>query len=233
MKKTTEAKSAFLASMSHELRTPLNTITGFCQLLLDGIPGKINEEQRQCLSDILDSGQHLLNLINDVLDLSKAEAGKLELKPENLDVADIIDNVVQTVKPMLTDNRHKLGLSIEKGLPEIRADKGKLRQIFLNLVSNAINFTPAGGQLSIKVSRQGDWCQVSVVDNGMGIKKEEQERIFQPFTRIDKLPDRKRAGTGLELALTKQFVEIMSGKIWVESEYGKGSRFILTLPLAR
>ncbi len=228
-----QAKSEFLASMSHELRTPLNVVIGFSELMLDGVPGKINDEQRQCLSDILSSGQHLLNLINDVLDLSKVEARRMELRLENLNLADVIDDVVQTVKPMLDENRHKMRMSIVEELPQVRADRSKLRQILLNLLSNAIKFTPPGGKLAIEVSREGDWCQVNVVDNGIGIKKEDRERIFEAFIQADTLPDRKKEGTGLGLALTKQFVEIMGGRIWVGSEYGKGSKFTFALPLAR
>jgi len=219
--------------MSHELRTPLNAVIGFSELMLDGVPGEINDEQRQCLNDIYSSGQHLLNLINDVLDLSKVEAGKIKLKLEELNLADVIHNVVQTVKPMLDDNGHKLKVSVEKRLPQIRADKSRLRQIFFNLLSNAIKFTPPGGKLGIEVTRDGDLCQVSVADNGIGIKKEDQERIFEAFTQGETLPSREREGAGLGLGLTKQFVELLGGKIWVESECGKGSKFTFTLPLAR
>jgi len=228
-----QAKSEFLASMSHELRTPLNAVIGFSELMVDGIPGDINEEQRQCLSDILSSGQHLLDLINDVLDLSKVEARKIELKLENLNLADIINNVAQTVKPMLDDNRHKLRVNVEEGLPQVRADKSRLRQIFLNLLSNAVKFTPAGGELGIEAGRNSDWCQVSVIDNGTGIRQEDQERIFEAFTQVDTLPDGKKEGTGLGLTVTKQLVELGGGRIWVESEYGKGSKFAFTLPLAK
>ena len=232
VEEASQAKSEFLAGMSHELRTPLNAVIGFSELLLDSVPGKINDKQRQCLSDILSSGEHLLNLINDVLDLSKVEAGKLEFKLESVHLSDVIDGVVAIVKPMLDDNKHKLGVNIEEGLPQVRADRSMLRQIFFNLLSNAIKFTPPGGNLGIEISREGDWCQVSVVDNGIGIKKEDQERIFEPFTQIESLPHRRREGTGLGLALTKQFVEACGGKIWVDSEYGKGSRFTFTLPVA-
>jgi len=232
VEKANQLKSEFLANMSHELRTPLNAVIGFSELMLDGVPGEINDEQRQCLNDILSSGQHVLNLVNDVLDLSKVEAGKMELKPENLSLADVIDGVVQTVRPLLDDNRHKLGVSVEEGLPLVRADKNRLRQIFLNLLSNAINFTPAGGQLGIEVSREGDWCQVSVIDNGIGIRKEDQERIFEPFCQLDNPLTKEKTGTGLGLTLVNQIIEKHGGRIWVESEYGKGSRFTFTLPLA-
>jgi len=227
------AKSEFLASMSHELRTPLNAVIGFSELMLDGIPGEINDEQRECLSDILSSGQHLLNLINDVLDLSKVEAGKINLKPENLDLADIVSEVAGTVRPMLDDNRHELDIRLAEELPQVHADKNRLRQILLNLLSNSIKFTPPGGKLAIEASSEGDWCQVSMIDNGIGIKQEDVGRIFEVFTQVDTLPDKKLEGTGLGLALCKQLVEAYGGKIWVESKYKKGSKFIFTLPLAR
>ncbi len=232
LRKATQAKSEFLAHMSHELRTPLNVVIGFSELLLDGVPGKVNDEQRQCLGDILSSGQHLLELINDILDLSKIEAGKIKPKPENLNLADVINGVVQTVKPMLIENKHKIRVSIDRELPQVHADRSRLRQIFLNLLSNAIKSTPDGGKLAIKTGRKGDWCHVSVVDNGIGIREEDQRRIFEPFTQAESLPHRKRAGTGLGLALTRQFVEAGGGKIWVESKYGRGSKFTFTLPLA-
>jgi len=231
--RATQLKSEFLASMSHELRTPLNAVIGFSELMLDSVPGEINDEQRQCLNDILDSGQHLLNLINDVLDLSKVEAGKMDFRLESLNLADVIKDVAQTIKPMLGDKRHKLRVSLEKGLPQVHADKSRLRQVFLNLLSNAIKFTPPDGRLRIEVSRQGDWCQASVVDNGIGIKKKDQEQIFEVFTQAETSPDAKKEGTGLGLAITKQFVEAMGGRIWLESQYGKGSRFTFTLPLVR
>ncbi len=232
LREATEAKSTFLAHMSHELRTPLNAVIGFSDLLLDAVPGEINDEQRQCLNDILSSGQHLLNLINDVLDLSKVEAGKMDLKIESLTLADVVHDVLATVKSMLDDNKHTLAVSVGEDAPQVRADRGQLKQILLNLLSNAIKFTPPGGKLLLEAERNGDWCQVSVVDNGIGIRKEDQERIFEAFTQVDTLPNGKREGTGLGLALTRQLVEMGEGKIWVESEYGKGSRFTFTIPLA-
>ena len=134
---------------------------------------------------------------------------------------------------MLDKSKQKLGISVEKSLPQVRADRGKLEQVFLNLLGNAIKFTPAGGKLGIEVSRRDNMCYVSVIDNGIGIKKEDQERLFEAFTQLDTLPDKKKEGSGLGLAITKQFVEAFGGKIWVESKYGKGSRFIFTLPLAK
>jgi len=232
LKKTTDAKSAFLASMSHELRTPLNTIIGFSELMIDEVPGEINEEQRQCLNDVLSSSKHLLSLINEVLDLSKIESGKVELRLSNIILTKVIESLKSTLMPILASRKQSLDIKIEEGLPSVYTDKAKLRQVLLNLLTNAIKFTSDGGKLKIEAIRDGDWCQVSVIDNGTGIKKADQERIFEPFTQIDALPEERREGTGLGLALTKQLVEMCGGKIWVESEYGKGSQFTFTVPLA-
>jgi len=232
VERATRLKSEFLANMSHELRTPLNVIIGFSQLMVDEVPGKINEEQRQCLNDILTSSQHLLNLINGVLDLSRIESGKVELKPENVALAEVIASLTRTMTPILVPRTQSLDVEIEEGLPPVYADEGKLAQVLLNLVDNASKFTPDGGMLKVRAVRQDDWCQVSVIDNGIGIKDEDQERIFEPFTRLEDPLIKDRGGTGLGLALVKQVVERYGGRIWVESEYGKGSCFTFTLPLA-
>ena len=232
LRAATEAKSAFLAHMSHELRTPLNAINGFSDLLLGGVAGEINNQQRQCLEDILSSGKHLLSLINDILDLSKVEAGKMDIRPESLRLADVVDDAVTTVKPMLDDSRHELAISIAEDLPPVYGDRNRLKQILLNLLSNAIKFTPDGGRLYLETSGKGDFCRVSMVDNGIGIRKEDQTCIFEPFTQLDTQPGERKQGTGLGLALTKQLVELLGGKIWVESEYGKGSQFNFIIPLA-
>ena len=227
-----QAKSEFLAHMSHELRTPLNVILGFSQLMLDKVPGKINEEQRKCLTDILSGGEHLLGLINDTLDLSKIESGKIKLRLTDTTLSEVIEPLARTMKPILAPRRQSLDIEVEKGLPSVHADKAKLRQVLFNLLSNATRFTPDGGKLKIEAVRKNDWCQVSVVDNGIGIKKEDQERIFEPFYQLDNPLTKEKTGTGLGLALAKQIVERHGGKIWVESEYGKGSRFSFTIPLA-
>jgi len=232
LRAATEAKSAFLAHMSHELRTPLNAIIGFSDLLIDGIGGKINNKQRQCLEDILSSGKHLLSLINDILDLSKVEAGKIDIRQESLRLADVVDDAVTTVKTMLDDSRHEMAISIAEDLPPVYGDRNRLKQILLNLLSNAIKFTPDGGKLYLETNKKGNFCQVSMVDNGIGIRKEDQTCIFEPFTQLDAQPGERKQGTGLGLALTKQLLELLGGKIWVESEYGKGSRFSFTIPLA-
>ena len=232
VEKANQLKSEFLASVSHELRTPLNVIIGFSQLMTDEVPGGINEEQRRCLDDILGSSQHLLNLIKDVLDLSKIESGKVEFKLTNVALDNVIEPLARTMIPILAPRKQRLDIEIEEGLPLVHADKSKLRQVLLNLVTNSSKFTPDGGKLKIKTVREGDWCQVSVIDNGIGIKKEDQERIFEPFCQLDNPLTKERSGAGLGLAVAKQIIEKHGGRIWLESEYEKGSRFTFTLPLA-
>jgi PAS domain S-box-containing protein len=232
VEEATRLKSEFLASMSHELRTPLNIIIGFSELLADEVPGKVNKEQRQCLSDILGSSQYLLNLINEVLDLSKIETGKMRLRLTDIDLAEVIESLRSAMMPMLTQKKQSLEVETEDGLPLVHADKARIRQVLLNLLSNSTKFTPDGGKLKIEAARQNGQCQVSVIDNGIGIKTEDQERIFEPFSQLDSPLIQKRDGTGLGLMIARQIIEKHGGRIWAESEYGKGSRFTFTLPLA-
>ncbi len=232
LKKANRLKSEFMAAMSHELRTPLNVIIGFSQLMLDGVPREINEEQRQCLEDILSSGEHLLNMVNDILDLSKVESGKMELRLSNIALTDVIESLRRTMMPLLTQREQSLDVKLEKRLPLILVDEARVRRVLLNLLSNASNFTPDGGKLEVRAVREGDRCQVSVIDNGIGIEKEDQERIFEAFDRVDNSVTREKGGTGLGLTIAKQIVEMHCGRIWVESEYGNGSSFMFTLPLA-
>ncbi|HUV75761.1 MAG TPA: PAS domain S-box protein [Dehalococcoidales bacterium] len=227
------AKSEFLAHMSHELRTPLNVIIGFTELMLDGVTGRLKKEQRQCLNDVLNSGRHLLGLISDVLDLSKIESGKMELRMKNIDLPDIIESLRSQIMPVIRPRKQKLELDVEGGLPLVYADKSKVRQVLLNLLSNATKFTPDGGKLKIEAVSEDGWCRVSVIDSGTGIKEDDQKKIFEPFSQLDNSSlAREEGGTGLGLPITRQIVDRHGGRIWVESECGKGSSFIFTLPLA-
>jgi len=225
-------KSEFLANMSHELRTPLNVIIGFSELMLDEVPGPVNKEQRQCLDDVLDSGQHLLDLINELLDLSKVESGKMVLNLKSIALTAVIASSYNTIMAILTPKKQSLDVKIAEGLPRVYADELRIKQVLLNLISNSAKFTPDGGKLEVEAVKKGDWCQVSVIDNGIGIKKEHQKRIFEPFYQVDNPQAKSKGGTGLGLAVNKQIIEKHGGQIWVESKYGKGSRFIFTLPLA-
>ena len=231
LRKATQAKSDFLAHMSHELRTPLNTIIGFSELLLDEVPGVVNEEQKECLADILNSGNNLTNLISDILDLAKIESGKVEMRVRNIAVADIIKSLRRAMMPIITPRNQSLEIYIEEGLPQVYADKAKIRQVLVNLLSNATKFTPDAGELRVEVVRKDNWCLVSVIDNGAGIRKENREKIFEEFCQVDNPLARGDSGTGLGLVIAKHIVEKHGGQIWVESEYGKGSRFNFTLPL--
>ena len=232
LRKATRAKSEFMANMSHELRTPLNVIIGFSELMLDEVPGKINEEQSQSLNDILSSGRHLLDLINDILDLSKIESGKMELKLRNFSLPTMIESVRRVMMPMLAPKKQGLEIDVEEGLTTVYADRDKVRQVLLNLLSNATRFTPDGGELKVKAIRDDDWCRVSVIDSGIGIRREDQERIFEPFYQLDNPLTEEKGGTGLGLTIARQITERHGGRIRVDSEYGKGSRFTFTLPLA-
>jgi len=232
LKKANRLTAEFMAAMSHELRTPLNVIIGFSQLMLDGVPREINGEQRQCLEDILSSGEHLLHLVNDVLDLSKIESGKMELKLRNTALTEVIESLRRTMMPILVQRRQSFDAKLQKRLPSVHVDEARIRQVLLNLLSNASKFTPDGGRLEVRAVREGAWCQVSVIDSGIGIEKVDQERIFEAFDRVDNSVTREKGGTGLGLAIAKQIIEMHRGRIWVESEYGKGSSFMFTLPLA-
>jgi len=232
VEQATQAKSEFLAHMSHELRTPLNVLIGFSELMIDEVPGEINEEQKQCLNDIMSSSKHLLDLINDVLDLSKIESGKMKLELANISLSDVIEPLTRTMLPILAPRKQSLDIKVEEELPKVYADKAKVRQVLFNLLSNSIKFTPDGGKLKVEAVRSGDWCQVSVIDNGIGIRKEDQEQIFEPFYQQDNPLTKEKSGAGLGLTVAKEIIEKQGGRIWVESEYGKGSRFTFTLPLA-
>ncbi len=224
-------KSEFLANMSHELRTPLNAIIGFSDVLLERTFGDVNPKQEQYVSIILTSGRHLLSLINDILDLSKIEAGRMELELTTFDLALAIENTVTLVRDRAARHDQNLVLDLAPDLGEYVGDERKFKQILLNLLSNAVKFTPDGGRIGVRAARTDDAVEISVSDTGIGIAPEDQEAVFEEFRQVGTDYVRKREGTGLGLALTRKFVELHGGKVGVESEPGKGSTFTLTLPV--
>jgi signal transduction histidine kinase len=225
-------KSQFLANMSHELRTPLNAIIGFSGILANESLGKVGpEEQKEFLENIITSGKHLLGLINEVLDLSKIEAGKAPLSPEWFLVRDVLEDVRQTIQPIATKKGVLIEVTIEPDGAALTADVVKVRQILYNLINNAIKFSSEGGSVYVRVSSGEQWAEFSVTDTGIGIRPEDRDRIFQEFEQVDLSAERRYEGTGLGLTLAKKLVELHGGNIRVESEMGKGSTFLFTLPL--
>ena len=260
-----KAKSEFLANMSHELRTPLNHIIGFTELVLDKNFGELNELQEEYLNDVHHSSRHLLSLINDILDLSKVEAGKLELEPTDVNLQELLENSLVMIKEKAMKQGIKLFTDTDGVPATVNADERKLKQIMYNLLSNAVKFTSEGGEIRLTANKvagaelrvtgsehapeeyvkhftgqatrntqcaTGDFIEISVTDTGIGLKKEDLERIFSPFDQVDSSPSRRYQGTGLGLSLTKSLVALHGGRIWVESDgEGKGSTFIFTIPL--
>jgi signal transduction histidine kinase len=224
-------KSEFLANMSHELRTPLNAILGFSEVLAERMFGDVNDRQAEYLQDILDSGRHLLSLINDILDLSKVEAGRLDLELGRFHMPTALDNALTLVRERASRHGITLHVSVDAGLGEITGDERKVRQVLLNLLSNAVKFTPDGGQVSVGATVDDGVVTVSVSDTGVGIAPEDQEAIFEDSRQVGRNHARKQEGTGLGLTLAKKFVELHGGKIWVRSQVGQGSTFTFTLPV--
>jgi signal transduction histidine kinase len=225
-------KSEFLANMSHELRTPLNGIIGFTEFLIDEKPGPLKPEQKEYLGDVLNSARHLLQLINDVLDLAKVEAGKMELHPETFPVHKAVEEVAAVIKGIAQKKHIAVGIEIGAELDAITLDEHKFKQVLYNLLSNAVKFSDDGGQVSIK-ARRLDTCQfeVQIRDTGIGIKAEDISRLFTEFEQLDSGTARRFEGTGLGLALTKKIIEFQGGRISVESQPGKGSVFTVVLPV--
>jgi signal transduction histidine kinase len=224
-------KSEFLANMSHELRTPLNAIIGFSEVLLEKMFGEVNEKQTEYLEDVLSSGRHLLSLINDILDLSKIEAGRMELELMKFHLPVTLENAMTLVKERASRHGIALGLNVDPRLGDFVGDERKIKQILLNLLSNALKFTPEGGRVSVKAMPADGSVEVSVTDTGIGIAPEDQEVIFEEFRQVRANSAQKREGTGLGLTLTKKFVEMHGGTIWVKSEVGRGATFAFTLPV--
>jgi GAF domain-containing protein len=224
-------KSEFLASMSHELRTPLNAILGFSEVLAERMFGEVNDKQAEYLQDILSSGRHLLSLINDILDLSKVEAGRLELELGRFHLPTALDNALTLVRERATRHGITLTQTVDPGVADIVADERKVKQILLNLLSNAVKFTPEGGRVSLTATATDGVLTIAVSDTGIGIAPEDRSAIFEEFRQVGREDARKQEGTGLGLTLAKKFVELHGGRIWVQSHVGPGSTFSFTLPV--
>jgi len=222
-------KSEFLANMSHELRTPLNAIIGFSQVLRDGMVGPVNEKQAEYLDDITSSGNHLLSLINDVLDLSKVEAGQFELDVHPFSLREALQRGVVMVRERATENEVRVAFDADPKVDVVDGDERRIKQVIFNLLSNAVKFTPAGGEVDVSASQVNGEIRVSVADTGPGIAPADRDRIFEEFQQTETGVG-KHEGTGLGLALSKRFVELHGGRIWLESELGRGSTFTFALP---
>jgi PAS domain S-box-containing protein len=223
-------KSAFLANMSNEIRTPLNSIIGFSGVLLKGFPGPLNEEQKKQIGFILSSGKHLLSLINDILDLSKIEAGQMQINYEIFDIYELLDEIVMLQRPAALDKGLVLNLDCQFHSFQLKSDRQRLKQVIINLVNNAIKFTDQG-TVNITCRKMDDYILMSVRDTGIGISKEEIKKLFHPFVQIENNSIKKNEGTGLGLSICKKLVELLKGGISVESEIGKGSEFKIELPI--
>ena len=226
-----QLKSDFMATMSHELRTPLTSIIGYSDMLLSGMTGELNEKQAAFVDSILKGGEALLNLINDVLDLTKIEAGRLELNREPVDLRAALLGVLPVIKPRAQDKRIRISTFLPTDLPLVWADPAKLNQILLNLLTNGIKYTHENGSVSVEARTMNDLVEIWVNDSGIGIAKEDQDKVFQRFTQIDSSATRSQGGTGLGLAIVKELVELHGGSIRVQSKLGKGSSFIFTVPI--
>jgi len=250
LQEANRVKSEFLATMSHELRTPLTAIIGFSELLLEGVMGELNDEQKDSVREVLNNGANLLDMINNLLDLAKADSGKMDLAISSFDLKDLLERSSHAVAALLHRKQHKIRYEVEKDMPLMNADEKRVQQTILNLLSNAIKFTPDGGEITIAARfipsvddaiKKGELvCPkaifgekaffVSVSDTGIGIKEEHLEIIFDVFSQVDSGATRSYEGTGLGLALARQFVELHGGVIWAESAYGKGAKFLFVIP---
>jgi signal transduction histidine kinase len=223
-------KSEFLANMSHELRTPLNAILGYTELIQDNIYGQVPDTIREVLDRVQRSGRHLLGLINAVLDLSKIEAGQLTLSIVDYSMKEVVQTVVMATEALLAEKKLALRISISEHLPRGEGDERRITQVLLNLVGNAIKFTVAG-EIAVHANAADGAFHVSVSDTGPGIAADDQQRIFEEFQQVDSSSTREKGGTGLGLSISKKIIELHGGRIWIESELGRGSTFRFTLPV--
>jgi signal transduction histidine kinase len=229
--RATQLKSEFLANMSHELRTPLNSITGFSEVLIDGIPGPVNDAQREYLGEILDGSHHLLHLINDVLDLAKVESGKMTFRPEVVDLEQAIRGTVQMLDLMAQQKQIQIRPEIDPEGRHAFLDEARFKQVLFNFLSNALKFTPPKGRITVRVLAEAErWFRLEVQDTGIGISPEDQQHLFQEFHQLDAGVAKQFQGAGLGLALTKRIVEAQGGRVGLESEVGVGSTFFALLP---
>lgn len=224
------AKTTFVVNMSHELRTPLNSVIGFSDLLLSETFSPLNQEQKKFAENIFNSGKHLLEIINDVLDISRLELGNIELCYEVVDVLEVIEEIKRVLSPLSSEKNIRMESHVDKELKTIIADRVKFKQILYNLLNNAIKFSSEGGKVSIRATLLEDWVEISVKDEGIGIKEIDYERVFEPFVQIEESISRKYGGVGLGLALVKRFVKLHGGEVWVTAKYGKGSTFTFKIP---
>ncbi|HWR26584.1 MAG TPA: ATP-binding protein, partial [candidate division Zixibacteria bacterium] len=229
---SSKAKSEFLTTMSHELRTPLNSIIGFSELLKQKIPGELNEKQERYVNNVLTGGNNLLKLINDILDLSRVEAGNIDLEIEKVSLQAVIDESLNLIKEKAGAHNILLKKELDPGLDTIEADKQRIKQVLYNLINNAIKFSkPNGGTVTISTRKEGYMAKISVSDTGIGIKEEEMGRLFKEFEQLDSGSTRKYGGTGLGLVISKKLVELHGGNVIAESRFGEGSTFTFTLPI--
>jgi signal transduction histidine kinase len=233
-------KSNFLATVSHELRTPLTSVIGYSEMLLEGIAGELNEEQREYVRTVMEKGDQLLVLITGILDISRMEAGQMKFDKEPFELDEVVSVALSTIAPNARRKKIAMSCDIAPDLPRVLGDRDKVRQVLLNLLNNAIKFTPEGGAIAIRAvegplgpgASYGNGVRVSVQDTGIGVAPEYHQRVFDPFFQVDNSSTREYGGTGLGLSIVKRFIEAHGGNVWLESREGTGSTFYFTLPLA-
>ncbi len=232
-------KSNFLATVSHELRTPLTSVIGYSEMLLEGIAGPLNDEQREYVRTVMEKGDQLLQLITGILDISRMEAGQMKFSREPFELAEVVSVALSTIAPHARTKKLNIHLELPDELPRLLGDRDKVRQVLLNLLGNAVKFTPEGGAITIRAYLQHadedvprDMMRVDVSDTGIGIAPEHQGRVFDPFYQVDNSSTREYGGTGLGLNIVRRFIEAHGGRVGVESEEGRGATFWFTLPIA-